>query len=475
MTNSLNKIPVEVALYESSEKIYPREVKGRFQSMRALSVYVLLGLYYALPWLQWGDRQAVLFDLPARKFHIFFLTFWPQDFIFLTILLILAGLFLFFVTALAGRVFCGYACPQTVWTEAFIWMERWVEGSRAQQMKLSAAPWSLSKLRKRITKQVLWLSFALFTGLTFVGYFQPIGELFADFFSWELSGWALFWVLFYGFATYGNAGYMREQVCKYMCPYARFQSAMFDADTLIVAYDAKRGEPRAKGKRDKEGDELKGDCIECGICVQVCPTGIDIRDGLQYECIACAACIDGCDEVMEKIGLPKGLIKYSTDAQDKGSQKTLVQTLLRTRVIVYSILLSVIVIGFLAALSLRANFQVDILRDRNAFFRYSQQGEIENTYQVRIMNKSQADQRYRLTMRGLSGANVAWTNVTEPGVSRLVGAGDIGEFSITVSLPETAEYRRSQTIELEFSETLGNNTDTVVEPARFWGPSNPAR
>ena len=235
MTDSLNKIPVEVALYESSENIYPRETKGRFQRWRMLCVYMLLGLYYALPWVQWGDRQAILFDLPARKFHIFFLTFWPQDFIFLTLLLIMAGLLLFFATALAGRVWCGYACPQTVWTEAFIWMERWVEGTRAQQMKLTAAPWSFTKVRKRVTKQFLWLTFSLFTGLTFVGYFQPISQLFVDFFSWELTGWGLFWVLFYGFATYGNAGFMREQVCKYMCPYARFQSAMFDADTLIVA------------------------------------------------------------------------------------------------------------------------------------------------------------------------------------------------------------------------------------------------
>ena len=476
MTDSLNKIPVEVALYESSEKIYPRETKGRFQRWRMLCVYMLVGLYYALPWVQWGDRQAILFDLPARKFHIFFLTFWPQDFIFLTLLLIMAGLLLFFATALAGRVWCGYACPQTVWTEAFIWMERWVEGTRAQQMKLTAAPWSFTKVRKRVTKQFLWLTFSLFTGLTFVGYFQPISQLFVDFFSWELTGWGLFWVLFYGFATYGNAGFMREQVCKYMCPYARFQSAMFDADTLIVAYDADRGEPRARGSRRKdESSENKGDCIECGICVQVCPTGIDIRDGLQYECIACAACIDGCDEVMDKVGLPRGLIKYSTDALDKGSEKTLLQTLIRPRVIIYSILLSVIAIGFVTALSMRGNFLVDVLRDRNAFYRYSEQGEIQNTYQIRIMNKSQTTQLYMLDMRGLEGATAVWTKSSEPGVSREVGAGEIGEFSITVSLPETADYKRSQTIELLFSETVGDNVDTIVEPARFWGPRDVSR
>ena len=476
MSNSLKKIPVEVALYESSEKIYSREIKGRFQRWRVFCVYMLLGLYYALPWIQWGDRQAVLFDLPARKFHIFFLTFWPQDFIFLALLLIMAGLLLFFVTALAGRVWCGFACPQTVWTEAFIWMERLVEGTRAQQMKLAAAPWSFTKVRKRATKQFLWITFALFTGLTFVGYFQPISQLFSDFFSLELAGWALFWVLFYGFATYGNAGFMREQVCMYMCPYARFQSAMFDADTLIVSYDEKRGEPRSRGSRRKEeSSENKGDCIDCGICVQVCPTGIDIRDGLQYECIACAACIDGCDEVMDKVGLPRGLIKYSTDALDKGSEKTLLQTLVRPRVIIYSILLSVLAIGFVTALSIRSNFLVDVLRDRNAFYRYSGQGEVQNTYQVRIMNKSQATQLYKREMRGLEGATAVWTKSTEPGVSREVKAGEIGEFSVTVSLPETADYKRSQTIELLFSETVGDNIDMVVEPARFWGPNNASR
>ena len=476
MTKPVDQIPVEtVSLYEKTEKIYPREIKGKFQTLRNISVYALLGLYYILPWLQWGDRQAVLFDLPARKFHIFFLTFWPQDFFFLTLLLIMAGLSLFFFTAIAGRVWCGYACPQTVWTEVFIWMERWIEGTRAQQMKLSKSPWNAEKIRKRITKQVLWISFALFTGLTFVGYFQPIQELFIEFFNFELDGWALFWVFFYGFATYGNAGFMREQVCQYMCPYARFQSAMFDKDTLIVAYDQQRGEPRAKGKRTQSKDTSQptalGDCVDCGICVQVCPTGIDIRNGLQYECIACAACIDGCNQVMDKIGLPQGLIKYSTESQDQGSEKTLKETLLRPRVIIYGVLLSIVFIGFITALSQRSNFQVDVLRDRNALYRWSANNEIENVYQVKVMNKSQQTQHYSVQLEGLLGAKVNWVKKNQQGNSREVRAGEIGEFSVIVTLSPQANYNPSQSVNLVFAELDGTEPDTIIEETRFWAPA----
>lgn len=478
MSDSVGKIPVEVSLYEKSEKLYPREVKGRFQFLRTLSMFKLLGLYYCLPWISWGDRQAILFDLPERKFHIFFMTFWPQDFFFLSILLILAGISLFFFTAVAGRVWCGFACPQTVWTEAFVVMERWVEGSRSQQMKLAKMPWGLTKARKWVSKQLLWVTFALFTGLTFVGYFQPIDQLFIDFFSFGLGGWSLFWVIFYGFATYGNAGYMREQVCKYMCPYARFQSAMFDRDTLVVAYDQARGEPRSRGKKRKQvidskltNTESMGDCIDCGICVQVCPTGIDIRDGLQYECIACAACIDGCDEVMERIGLPVGLIRYSTQSQDLGSKKTLRETLVRPRVIIYAALLIAVFVCFVGALAIRSDLQVDILRDRNALYRWSAQNDIENSYQLKVMNKGQLTQQYIVRVLGLPGARVAWSGREVEGPSDAVDAGSIGEFTVVVSLPETAEYKRSQKIEMQVLEVLGDSPVSVTEETRFWGPA----
>ena len=240
------------SLYLAEAKVYPREVSGRFARLRTLSVWLLLGIFYLLPWLQWDDRQAVLFDLPARKFFILGLVFWPQDFIFLTWLLIIAALSLFFFTAIGGRLWCGYACPQTVWTETFLWMERFAEGDRAARVKLDKAPWDARKLGRKSLKQFLWISFALWTGFTFVGFFTPIRTLAGEVMTLGLGPWETFWILFYGFATYGNAGYLREQVCKYMCPYARFQSAMFDRDTLVITYDGERGEPRGARRRGSD-------------------------------------------------------------------------------------------------------------------------------------------------------------------------------------------------------------------------------
>ena len=322
----------EIKLYVKAPKVYPRETEGRFSRLRVLAAWVLLGLFYLLPWINLDGQQIVLFDLPARKFHVFGLVFWPQDFVMLALLLAIAAISLFFFTALAGRLWCGYACPQTVWTEVFLWMERFAEGPRNKRMRLDKAPWTAEKFRKKGLKQFLYITFSLWTGITFVGFFTPIRELVPALFTLQAGGWEVFWTFFYGFATYGNAGYLREQVCKYMCPYARFQSAMFDDDTLVISYDAERGEPRGKRKRDADKEELGlGDCIACQGCVQVCPTGIDIRDGLQIECIACAACIDVCDEVMDKMGYPRGLIRYSTENAMTGKRSRI----LRPRIFIY--------------------------------------------------------------------------------------------------------------------------------------------
>ncbi len=396
-------------LYATRQKIYPREIAGRFQRLRTIAVWVLLGIYYVLPWIPWGGRQAVLFDLPARKFHIFGLTLWPQDFYFLTWLLVIAALSLFFFTALAGRLFCGYACPQTVWTETFLWMERLAEGSRSQQMKLARAPWSTEKILRKGAKQFLWIAFALWTGFTFVGYFTPVTELAGKIASFTTGPWETFWVLFYGGATYVNAGYMREQVCKYMCPYARFQSAMFDKDTLVITYDEQRGDPR--GARKKGTDHKArglGDCVDCTMCVQVCPTGIDIRQGLQYECIACAACIDACDEVMDKVGYPRGLIRYDTQHGLEGTPKRV----LRPRTLVYATLLALLVAGFAISLSGRSVVGMDVIRDRNALFRERPDGRIENVYNVKILNKDGAPHEFRITGSGLPGLEVDYAGPT---------------------------------------------------------------
>jgi cytochrome c oxidase accessory protein FixG len=298
---------VMVSLYEAHKKIYPRSVSGLFSNWRWGMVFLTQLVFYGLPWLEWGQRQAVLFDLGARRFYIFGLVLYPQDFIYLTGILVISALSLFLFTAVAGRLWCGYACPQTVYTEIFLWLEKRTEGDRSARMRRDAGPWTADKTLRKAAKHFLWLAVALWTGFTFVGYFTPIKELGVEFVQAQMGSWEIFWSLFYGFATYGNAGFMREQVCKHMCPYARFQSAMFDKDTLIVTYDEERGEPR--GARSRKADPLTlnlGACVDCSLCVQVCPTGIDIRKGLQYECIGCGACADVCDTVMDKMGYPRG-------------------------------------------------------------------------------------------------------------------------------------------------------------------------
>jgi cytochrome c oxidase accessory protein FixG len=379
----------EISLYEVRRKIYPRAVRGWFAAWRWALVWATQLVFYGGAWLNWNDRQAVLFDIAHRKFYLFGLVFWPQDIIYLAVLLIVSALSLFLFTALAGRLWCGYACPQTVYTEIFLWIERRVEGDRNARMRLDKQGITPQKILRKGTKHGLWIALALWTGLTFVGYFTPIRELLTS----RPGPWETFWVLFYGFATYGNAGWMREQVCKYMCPYARFQSAMFDKDTLTIAYDTKRGEPRG-AKKAPPGSSPRGDCVDCGICAQVCPTGIDIRNGLQYECIGCAACIDGCNQVMEKLGRPLGLIRYS-----KGR-------ILRPRVIVYSVILLTIAVLAGVSLYLRTPLKVDVIRDRAAIAREVDGGLIENVYRLQIMNTVEQARAFEIGVSGLPGIHV---------------------------------------------------------------------
>lgn len=390
-------------LYRSEDKIYPREIKGRYTTLRRLAMFVLLGAFYAGPWLTWEQRQAVLFDLPARKFYLFGLTLWPQDFVYLALLLIIAAVSLFFFTALAGRLWCGYACPQTVWTEAFTWIERVIEGDRSRRIKLDKAPWTPDKLLRKTAKQACWMVLALFTGFSFVGYFVPVRELAVNFATFNAGPWQWFWTLFYGFATYGNAGFMREQVCKYMCPYARFQGAMFDRDTLIITYDEERGEPRGGRKRGLDPKAIGlGDCIDCTMCVQVCPTGIDIREGLQYECIACAACIDACDQVMDRMNYPRGLIRYTTEhALEHKAYR-----LFRPRILVYSAILSVLAVVMVSSILLRQPVILDVIRDRNTLYRDVGREGIENSYTLRVINKRNIDREYALSVHGIDGIRI---------------------------------------------------------------------
>ncbi len=448
------------SFYEAHKKIYPREIDGRFQRLRNLAVWVLLGLYYLLPWIPWDGRQSVLFDLPARKFYVFGLVFWPQDFFYLTWLLIILGLSLFFFTALAGRLWCGYACPQTVWTDVFMSIERRIEGDRNRRLKLDRGPWTGEKILRKGSKHVAWLLLALWTGFTFVGFFTPIQELATKVIGLSMGPWETFWVLFYSLATWGNAGFMREQVCKYMCPYARFQSAMFDRDTLIIAYDTGRGEPR--GARARTADYRArglGECIDCKACVQVCPTGIDIREGLQYECIACAACIDACDAVMDKMSYPRGLVRYTSQKGLEGGGSHVV----RPRMIVYGGLLAALVVGFFVSISLRTPVGLDVMRDRNALYRKLPDGAIENVYLLRILNKDTAPHRYVLAAAGLPGIEID-TGLAE----HRVGPGEVYSVAARVRVPAaTAGGSHEIAIEVASSDAPGLKASRV---ARFLGP-----
>lgn len=399
--------PAEVAeldLYEKREKIYTRKIEGFFQRIRLFTGWPLLAGYFLLPWLTWGDRPAVLFDLPARKFHIFFITFWPQDFPLLAWLLIIAAFALFTVTVFAGRVWCGYTCPQTVWTSIFMWAEQKAEGSRNQRIKLDKEPWSARKIAKKCAKHGMWLGVGLLTGLTFVGYFYPIRDLIYELLTLQAHMWGVAWTVFFTLATYINAGWMREQVCMYMCPYARFQSVMFDHDTLIVSYDSSRGEPRGARKRNSNHrTQGLGDCISCQLCVQVCPTGIDIRDGLQYQCIGCALCVDACDSVMGKMGYDPGLIRYTSERELQEAKKT---HWLRPRLIAYVCVLLLMVTAFSWRIISRVPLEMTVIRERSQLYVENAAGDIENIYTLQILNMDEEMHSYQLRIEGLKDAEL---------------------------------------------------------------------
>ena len=420
-----------VSLFEAQKKIYPRSITGLFARWRWAMVFLTQLVFYGLPWLEWGQRQMVLFDLGARRFYIFGLVLYPQDFIYLTGLLIISAMSLFLFTAVAGRLWCGFACPQTVYTEMFMWIEHKIEGDRSARLRLDKGTWSVEKVRKKTLKHLVWLAVALWTGFSFVGYFVPIRELGAELLALH-GGWQVFWVLFYGFATYGNAGFMREQVCKYMCPYARFQSAMFDSDTLVVTYDVERGEPR--GPRTKAIDPKAkglGDCIDCTLCVQVCPVGIDIRDGLQYECIGCGLCVDACNTVMDKMQYPRGLIRYSTQnaVANRWPQSQILRRVLRPRVLIYSAALVALCVAMLASLSMRTPLKVDVVRDRAALSRIVAGGKLENIYRLQIMNATEAEQLYRISAGGLDALELA----SDPEVT--ISAADSRWVAVRLQIP----------------------------------------
>jgi cytochrome c oxidase accessory protein FixG len=457
-----NDASIEQDLYKKREKLYTREVHGVFAALRLAAMAALLGIYYGLPWINWNSQQAVLFDLPARKFHIFGLTLWPQDFFYLSMLLIIAAFALFMFTALAGRLWCGYACPQTVWTEIYMWIERKIEGNSRQQKKRDKGPRNAAYYGVKSAKHGAWLLFSLWTGFTFVGYFSPIQELWSNTLTWNLGPWETFWIFFYGFATYGNAGFMREQVCIYMCPYARFQSVMFDHDTLIISYDEKRGNPRGSRKRGTPSAEAGlGDCIDCSLCVQVCPVGIDIRDGLQYQCIGCAACIDVCDEVMDKMGYPRGLVKYTTENALQGKTTKL----LRPRILLYIGILTFVSGALVYALLTRVPLEVDIIRDRNVLYTQTDEGLVQNVYNLKIINMDHKPQRYKLSVSGIEGVEViGQTEEIE------LDSGAVLDLPLRVQIDPVELQSSSSEIIFHIESEIDPEDISVSEHGRFLGP-----
>ncbi|WP_027996041.1 cytochrome c oxidase accessory protein CcoG [Simplicispira psychrophila] len=452
------------SLYEAQKKIYPRSISGVFARWRWVMVILTQLVFYGLPWLEWGQRQMVLFDLGARRFYIFGLVLYPQDFIYLTALLIISALSLFLFTAVAGRLWCGFACPQTVYTEIFMWIEHKIEGDRSARLRLDSSSWKFEKIWKKTVKQSLWVIFSVWTGFTFVGYFIPIRELGVELLALQ-GGWQIFWVLFYGFATYGNAGFLREQVCKYMCPYARFQSAMFDKDTLIVTYDEVRGEPR--GPRIKTVDYKAkglGDCIDCTLCVQVCPVGIDIRDGLQYECIGCGLCVDACNNVMDKMNYPRGLIRFSTqNGVAKGwNQSQIFRRVMRPRVLIYSSVLVALCAAMLISLLSRTPLKVDVVRDRAALSRIVAGGKLENIYRLQIMNATEVLQRYRIKARGLDGLEV----VSDPEIK--IDGAQSRWVAVRLQIPYGSAKPGSHAVEFDI-EAIDSDT-RLVEKSVFLVP-----
>jgi cytochrome c oxidase accessory protein FixG len=473
MTNKKNaspeSIPVKVYTPDPSPSpkpvkkgpIYVRKTSGLITQFRRFFGFVFLALFALIPWIPYNGNQAVLLDVVSQRFAIFGLTLWPQDLTLLAYVLIVAAFALFFVTTFAGRVWCGFMCPQTTWTFLFIWFEEKIEGSRNKRIQLDKRKLDVDKVLRKTLKHACWIAVSLVTALTFVGYFTPVADLFIDFFTFNTGFWISFWVLFFAACTYANAGWMREIMCTHICPYARFQSVMFDKDTYIVAYDPIRGEKRGPRSRKISHDQLAnkdlGDCVDCKLCVQVCPTGIDIRDGLQYECINCGACVDACNGVMDNMRYPKGLISFTSETQLKGQKIKL----FRPKLLGYLSVLLIMVGALVADIVYRKPLEVDIIRDRNTLYRETGDGLVENVYTLKIMNKSQQTFTYNIDVEGLRDYTLIGSNKV------IVKDGEVLNVPISIATNPYNISERVTEIFIRVSVDDENYSLSIAEPTRF--------
>ena len=442
-------------LYKKREPVYPKLVSGRFRSFKFGFMAFALAVYYLLPWLRWNrgpdaPDQAFLFDFAGGRFYFGPVEIWPQEIYYITGILILSALGLFLVTSLFGRVWCGYACPQTVWTDLYIMVERFFEGDRNKRIKLDRAPWSLNKIWRKSAKHAVWLLIAAATGGALVFYFHDAPSLMYTFFTGHAPATAYVFVALLTFTTYSLAGTMREQVCTYLCPWPRIQAALTDEDALNVTYRWDRGEPRGPHKKTETWDG-RGDCIDCNACVTACPMGIDIRNGAQLECIHCALCIDACDEIMKKVDRPTGLIAYDTDknvelrAAGKPAQKF---RLIRPRVIIYAVLISGVAGLMLFGLLTRSTFELNVLKDRSPSFVRLSDGRIQNGYTLKLVNKRIDAKNIDLSVSGIEGAEVT-----------LVGEAH-GDFEVEIPGENVERFRL--VVKVPAESVSGNNRMTIT-------------
>lgn len=455
-----------IKLFAKQQRVYPKHTWGRYRKIKWAVMAVTLGIYYLTPWLRWdrgenAPNQAILIDIPNSRAYFFFIDIWPQEVYYITGILILSAVALFFFTSLFGRVWCGYMCPQTVWTDLFVWVERIIQGDRNAHMRLDKSPLSFNKVWKKGLTHIVWLLIGLVTGGAWVFYFNDAPTLMEQIFRFDIPYAVLGWVAALTGSTYLMAGYAREQVCTYMCPYARFQSAMFDKDSLIISYDEKRGEPRGKHKKGDDWDG-RGHCIDCTACVQVCPMGIDIREGLQLECIACGLCVDECNNIMGKINLPHGLVRYDTiqNQQNREQGKPSAIRFLRLRTLYYVAIMAVVSGIMLYSLFTRSPLELHVLHDRNPLFVTLSSGEIRNGYHIKILNKTLEDRVYDLTFSGLDDAEIRVQGTSDLSIDSLpVFADSVSDFRVFVTGDKQPKSHSS--VRFTIRDTKTNASDTL--------------